>query len=282
MTDRILLKSPDGAQAEIALHGAHVLSWVPAGAPEQLYLSPRSEFAPGKAIRGGVPMCFPQFAERGPLPKHGFARNQAWRLVSQDVSRDDAMAVLALDGATADVGAWARHFELELTVRLAGQVLDLELACTNTGEAPLSFTAALHTYLRVADLNATSLAGLAGLRYWDSITQRDERQRVELLLPGESGVVDLDRIYFQAKEPLLLSEHRLNGRVRRVLITSQGFDDAVVWNPGPERCAKLVDMPADGWRHMLCVEAASVGIPVELPAGETWVGRQSLSLEAAG
>lgn len=282
MTDRILLKSPDGAQAEIALHGAHVLSWVPAGAAEQLYLSPRSEFAPGKAIRGGVPVCFPQFAERGALPKHGFARNQAWRLVSQDVGRDDAMAVLALDGATADVGNWARHFELELTVRLAGQVLDMELACTNTGEAPLSFTAALHTYLRVADLNATSLAGLSGLRYWDSIAQREERQRVELLLPDESGMVDLDRIYFQAKDPLLLSEHRLNGRVRRVLVTSQGFDDAVVWNPGPERCAKLADMPADGWRHMMCVEAACVGVPVELPAGETWVGRQSLSLESAG
>ena len=99
----------------------------------------------------------------------------------------------------------------------------------------------------------TSLAGLSGLRYRDSVLQRDELQRVELLLPGDSGVVDLDRIYFQAKEPLLLSEHRLNGRVRRVPITSQGFDDAVVWNPGPERCAKLADMPADGWRHMLCV-----------------------------
>lgn len=282
MNDRVLLKAPDGAQAEIALHGAHVLSWVPAGASEKLYLSPRSEFAPGKAIRGGVPVCFPQFAERGPLPKHGFARNQAWRLLSLDVSRDDAIAVLALDGARAEVGTWARHFELELTVRVAGQMLDLELACTNTGEAPLGFTAALHTYLRVDDLNATSLAGLSGLRYRDSVLQRDELQRVELLLPGDSGVVDLDRIYFQAKEPLLLSEHRLNGRVRRVLITSQGFDDAVVWNPGPERCAKLADMPADGWRHMLCVEAACIGIPVELPAGETWVGRQSLSLEVAG
>ena len=97
------------------------MSWVPAGASEQLYLSPRSEFAPGKAIRGGVPVCSRSLPE-GPLPS-GFARNQAWRLLNLDVSRDDAIAVLALDGARADVGTWARHFELELTVRVAGQML---------------------------------------------------------------------------------------------------------------------------------------------------------------
>ena len=270
----ITLQSPDGASAQLSLHGGHLLSWRPAGASEQLYLSPRSEFAPGKAIRGGVPVCFPQFSERGTLPKHGFARTLPWELVQQQQGKDDALAVMRLRDSDATRAIWPHAFELELSVRVGGRSLDIELACENTGDAPLQFTAALHTYLRVGDLDAVSVEGLAGLRYFDSIKQAEALQRMDLLLTGEKGVLDLDRIYFGVKErPLLVAEDR-----RQVVIRQQGFEDAVVWNPGPERCAKLADMPPEGWSEMLCVEAACIGRPVELPAGESWVGRQSLSL----
>jgi glucose-6-phosphate 1-epimerase len=267
------LAAPDGARASISLHGGQLLSWQPAGATEQLYLSPRSEQAPGKAIRGGVPVCFPQFAERGPLLKHGFARTLAWELVSQEQGRDDALAVLRLRDGDETRKTWPHAFELELSVRVAGRSLDIELACENRGETAFGFTAALHTYLRVADLDAVSLEGLTGLRYFDSVLQREATERMALLLPGEKGVLDLDRIYFGAERELLLSEDG-----RRLAIAQQGFEDVVVWNPGPKRCAKLADMPAEGWREMLCVEAACIGHPVELPAGESWVGRQSLTL----
>ena len=272
--DTLELTAPDGATVTIALHGAHLLSWKPAGAPEQLYLSPRSEFTPGKAIRGGVPVCFPQFAERGTLPKHGFARTLPWELVGQERGKDDALAVLRLRDSEATRALWPHAFELELSVRVSGRVLDVELACENTGEAPLQFTTALHTYLRVADLDDVSVEGLSGLRYFDSVKQAEALQRMDLLLTGEKGVLDLDRIYFGVKErPLLVVEDR-----RRLVVTQQGFDDAVVWNPGPDRCQKLADMPPDGWSEMLCVEAATIGHPVELQPGESWVGRQSLSL----
>lgn len=268
------LSAPDGAQATLSLHGGHVLSWKPAGAGEQLYLSPRSEFTPGKAIRGGVPVCFPQFSERGPLMKHGFARTALWELVSQEVGKDDALAVVRLRDSEATRAVWPHAFELELSVRVGGRTLDIELACENTGDAPLQFTAALHTYLRVADLDAVSVEGLSGLRYFDSVKQAEALQRMDLLLTGEKGVLDLDRIYFGVKErPLLVAEDR-----RQVIVRQQGFDDAVIWNPGPDRCAKLADMPPEGWSEMLCVEAACIGRPVEVPAGESWVGRQSLEL----
>lgn len=270
----LILTSPDGAQASLSLEGGHLLSWKPAGAPEQLYLSPRSEFVPGKAIRGGVPVCFPQFAERGPLPKHGFARTLPWELVSQEQGKDDALAVLRLRDSDATRSLWPHAFELELSVRVGGRTLDIELACENTGDAPLQFTAALHTYLRVADLDAVSVEGLSGLRYFDSIKQAEALQRMDLLLTGEKGVLDLDRIYFGVKErPLLVAEDR-----RQVVVQHQGFDDAVVWNPGPDRCAKLADMPPEGWSEMLCIEGATIGHPVVLPAGEAWVGRQSIAL----
>ena len=272
--DVIRLAAPDGATVSLSLHGGHVLSWKPVGAPEQLYLSPRSEYAAGKAIRGGVPVCFPQFAERGPLPKHGFARTLPWELVSQEQGQDDALAVLRLRDSDATRAIWPHAFELELSVRVSGRLLDIELACENTGDAPLQFTTALHTYLRVADLDAVSVEGLSGLRYFDSIKQAEALQRMDLLLTGEKGVLDLDRIYFGVKErPLLVAEER-----RQVLIKQQGFDDAVVWNPGPERCAKLADMPPEGWSEMLCVEAANIGRPIELQPGESWVGRQSLAV----
>jgi len=270
----IELIAPDGACARLSLDGGQLLSWKPAGAGEQLYLSPRSEFTPGQAIRGGVPVCFPQFSDRGPLPKHGFARTLPWELVSQEQGRDDALAVLRLRDNGITRALWPHAFELELSVRVGGRTLDVELACENLGDAPLQFTAALHTYLRVLDLDAVSVEGLAGLRYWDNIKKADALQRMDLLLTGEKGVLDLDRVYYDAKErPLLVTEDR-----RQLAVRQQGFEDVVVWNPGPERCAQLVDMPADGWSEMLCVEAATIGRPVELQAGESWVGRQSLAL----
>jgi len=269
----LLITAPDGAAARLSVAGGHVLSWLPAEATEQLYLSPRSEFAPGKAIRGGVPIIFPQFSDRGPLPKHGFARTALWELVSHEQGKDDALAVLRLADSDATRALWPHAFELELSVRVSGRSLDIELACENRGDAAFNFTAALHTYLRVNDLDAASVEGLTGLRYFDSVLQREATERMALLLPGEKGVLDLDRIYYGVDRELVLAEDG-----RRVAITQQGFEDAVIWNPGPERCAKLADMPADGWRSMLCIEAATIAHPVELPAGETWVGRQSLTL----
>ena len=272
--DAVALTAPDGARATVLLHGGHLVSWVPAGGVEQLYVSPRSEYTAGKAVRGGVPVIFPQFADRGPGQRHGFARTAMWEAVLQQQGKSDALAVLRLCDNDATRAVWPHAFELELSVRIGGRELDIELACENTGDAPLQFTTALHTYLRVGDLDAVSVEGLSGLRYFDSIKQAEALQRMDLLLTGEKGVLDLDRIYFGVKErPLLVAEDR-----RQVVLRQQGFDDTVVWNPGPERCAKLADMPPEGWSEMLCVEAACVGRPVDLQPGDSWVGRQSLSV----
>ncbi|MET0518034.1 MAG: D-hexose-6-phosphate mutarotase [Burkholderiaceae bacterium] len=270
------LLAPDGARATVALHGAHVLSWIPAGAGEQLYLSPKTALATGQAIRGGVPVIFPQFAERGPLQRHGFARTKPWQLVSAEVGADDALAVLRLGDDAATRMFWPHAFEAELSVRVAGRELQIELACENTGDAPFSFSAALHSYLGLDDLDSASVQGLAGLRYWDATEKVEKTQRVDLLLPG-AGQGDLDRIYYQAHQDLTLREQR-GEQERQLLIRQQGFEDAVVWNPGAAKCAALADMPADGFRKMLCIEAASVARPVELQPGQSWAGMQSLTL----
>ena len=274
--EAIELRSPDGARATVLLHGGHLLSWVPAGGEEQLYVSPQTAYASGQAIRGGVPVIFPQFAARGPLQRHGFARSKPWQLVLAEIGADDGLAVLRLSDDAASRMLWPHAFELELSLRISGQELQIELACENRGAEPFDFSAALHSYLRVLDLNETSVQGLAGLHYWDSVDAQLKTQRVDLLLPGG----ELDRIYHQVKQDLTLQEQR-GAQLRRLQIRQQGFDDAVLWNPGAEKCAALADMPTDGYQQMLCIEAACVEHPITLQGGESWAGMQSFTLLGA-
>lgn len=271
--DAVELRAPDGARATVLLHGGHVVSWVPAAADEQLYLSPKSSFAPGSAIRGGVPVIFPQFNTRGPLQRHGFARNKVWQPLSARQETDGALAVLQLRDDAASHASWPQAFALELRVSVNAGTLEIAMSCENTGDSPLQFTGALHTYLRVDALDATGLHGLGGLRYWDAVAGTTQVQREEWLQPGG----DLDRVYYSVQRDLLLRE-ACGPQERRLQIHQRGFDDAVVWNPGMEKCAALADMPPDGYRHMLCVEAARIAHPVQLAPRERWAGLQKLTL----
>lgn len=263
------LQAPDGACATIALQGAHVLGWVPAAGREMLYLSPQSGYATGQAIRGGVPVIFPQFSDRGPGRRHGFARVLPWELVRQHRDATHASAVLRLTSGPQTQAFWPHAFGLELTVRVGGGSLAMTLACHNPGPEALRFQAALHTYLRVADLSRCRLRGLQGHRYQDALDRQDKLQ------PGDIvwGSGDLDQVYLQATGPLQL--HDESGPL--VELTHEGFEDVVVWNPGAARCAALTDMPADGWRQMACVEAARIGHPVVLHPGGHWQGTQCLT-----
>jgi len=260
--------APDGACALVTEHGAHVVSWVPADGGERLYLSPRSAFAAGKAIRGGIPVIFPQFSSEGPLPRHGFARTARLSPVATGVVGGASFARLRLFDDAGTRATWPPAFVAEIEVRVAGAQLAVSLAVENPGAAPFGFTAALHTYLRVADVAVARLAGLSGVRLRDNAddrrTRRDEDQAVAVA--GE-----IDRVYFDVPRRLTLAEPG-----RTLEIVADGFPDAVVWNPGPEKCAQLADMPPQGWREMLCVEAALIGRPATVAPGARWQGTQTL------
>ena len=268
----VTLRAPDGACATVALHGGHVLSWIPAGGSEMLYLSPRSGFAPGQAIRGGVPVIFPQFSDRGPLRRHGFARVLPWQRVRQSTDDGSASLVLRLEHGPQTQGFWPHVFVLELTVQVGAAGLSIGLNCLNSGPDAFSFHAALHSYFRVQDLPHCRLSGLQGLRYQDALDHQDKLQ------PGdvEWGVGDLDRVYTRVPGPLLLTDPGRDGGATLLQIGQEGFEDVVVWNPGAGKCAALADMPADGWRHMACVEAARIARPVTLLPGAQWQGVQTL------
>lgn len=262
------LQTPDGAVALISLFGAQVLSWVPAGGEDRLYLSPDAVFDGATPIRGGVPLCFPQFAGRGPLPKHGFARNRLWEVSNTRAGKDFALATLSLADDEASRAVWPHAFSAEMSVSISGDRLDLELEVDNTGSTPFSFTAALHTYLKVREVEHLRIEGLRGLDYCDSADGDAIKKETGV---GVSIEAEMDRIYHNAPPTLLVREDS-----RAMGIHSQNFPDVVVWNPWEDKCAALADMPADGFRRMLCVEAAAVREPVELAPGASWWGRQSL------
>lgn len=255
-----------GDHAAASAHGAQVLSWCCHG-KERLYLSPRAEFAPGKAIRGGVPVIFPQFSGRGPGLRHGFARLGAWEYLS---SGDPAKARFALCDSASSRRFWPHPFRAEIAVDLAPHCLSITLQIANTGREPLAFTAALHTYLRVDDAASVHLLGLEGRHYLDS-TQGGvaARQPYEPL----RFHAETDRIYPDVAGPL----HLVEGR-NSLQIDQTGFQEVVVWNPGADGAARTADLGPGEHTRFVCVEAAQVVRPVELAPGDTWQGRQVLTV----
>lgn len=265
----IRLALPGGDSALVALQGAQVLSWVSSG-EEQLFLSPLAAHDGSTPIRGGIPLCFPQFNQRGPLAKHGFARTLAWQAGAEDARADGngVCLTLRLEDSAATRAVWPHAFAAELRVLLQPGVLTVELAVHNTGTASLAFTAALHTYLRVAEVSDTTLSGLEGVKYWDAVADTHPLQHGALGFGAE-----LDRVY---PRPAQAMQVHAAGQAQLRISQDPDWADTVVWNPGPLLCARLADMPPDAWRHMLCVEAAAIDAAVVLAAQGRWQAAQRL------
>ncbi len=266
--EALRLHGPRGSSAVISRLGAQVLSWITPDGREHLYLSERAVFDGSAAIRGGIPVCFPQFAALGDLPKHGFVRTREWSVNTRRCGDDYALVTLGIGDDERTRALWPYAFRAEITLMLEVDRIDVEFCVENTGAAPFAFTGALHTYLRVVQVEDVALAGLYGHEYRDAANGNATGRETasELTVDRET-----DRIFFNVRRPQLLTAGNLS-----LTIENQGFPDVVVWNPWVERCAGIKDMPPDGWRHMLCVEAALAHSSVTLPAGEEWYGRQTL------
>ena len=263
------LSLQSGDRLLVALHGAHVLSWV-SGGQDRLYLSPQSLMDGQAAIRGGVPVCFPQFNQRGPmaerLPKHGFARNVAWQADAAELSDDHARLTLRLKDNAQTRQRWPQAFEAQLQIDLSPNALQITLGVHNTDEQPLAFSGALHTYLAVPDVTQATLQGLGGQPEWDSLTDTHAQAEDTIRFAAE-----FDRVYEAGLQPMTLNQ-------TLQISQSPSWANTVVWNPAQDLCKRLADMPDDGWRHMLCVEAAQVYAPITLPAGGRWAGWQRLQV----
>lgn len=259
---------PNGDSLRVAEHGAHVLSWV-AGGHERLYLSPRAVLDGLAPIRGGVPVCWPQFNQRGTLPKHGIARQLAWRVRGFDPAGDGGCLTLALASSPFTLAYWPEAFAAVLRIDLRPGVCRLTLQVHNRGDREWSFSGALHTYLAIDDIAQARLDGLGGQPEWDAVADNRGTAAPELRFDAE-----FDRVYDRTPQSLQLRDGARQMRIEQ----SASWGNTVVWNPGAAKCASLVDMPPDGYRHMLCVEAAQVFEPIELAPGAEWSGWQELTV----
>jgi glucose-6-phosphate 1-epimerase len=263
---KVLLVHSSGSTAELYLNGAQVTSWKPGGQEERLFLSKAAVFQPGKAIRGGIPVIFPQFAERGRLPRHGWLRTTQWTV---DPASETSFATFRTRDDDASRAMWPHSYDAALHVALEELTLEVTLSIINTGEDPFQFASALHTYLGVRDAAQVSLLGLYGSPYI-STSSGDE-----VIVDNEQALrisEEIDRIYTGAPWRLEL----VDGASRLDIATS-GFPDAVIWNPGVRAASEITDLAQDEYMRFVCVESALAYKPLELLPGDTWSGSQRLT-----
>jgi glucose-6-phosphate 1-epimerase len=250
---KILVATP-ACNAEIHQQGAHLTRFQPANCKPILFLSKRSSFTQGKAIRGGIPIVFPWFgartansmSDRTDGPAHGFARTSLWQFISATREGEEVVVTLTLGPDENSRALGYDHFLVTYTLRL-GKSLGLSLSVKNLASAPLSFEEALHSYFSVGDVTQASVTGLDKT---DGFKRKRELSPV-LRLTGET-----DRPYVNTKAPIALSDPLLD---RRINIEKQNSNTTVIWNPWEALSAKFADMEPDGWRQMLCVESGNVG-----------------------
>lgn len=265
---------------ELYLQGAHVTAWQPTGAQPVLFLSESSAFAPSEAIRGGIPIVFPWFGSRTSTPEaprtdgpsHGFARTQAWKLDFGAYAAEELHLSLTLEPTGLSRSLGFDHFLLAYQITF-GRTLRLRLSIANDGNAPLRVEEALHTYLRVGDVEQARIHGLFDTEYLDkkdNFTRKIQAEPV-LTLTGPT-----DRPYLNTTSPVVVDDPVLH---RRILTIKANSNTTVVWNPWSDH--GLADISADAWRRMLCIESANAADnALHLAPREAHVLETIISVEA--
>lgn len=263
---------PNGDSVRVSDFGAQVLSWSARGC-ERMFLSERAVLDGTAAIRGGVPVCFPQFNARGPLPKHGLARLATWQWMDAQTDADGAaMSARWCWDAQQPLHADFPHgLRAELEVMLSPDTLRVQLSVTNTGSTALAFTGALHTYLAVQGADIAALHGLDGAAFWDAAKNFAPAVQEGAVALGQ----ELDRVYTRAVQPLQLRDAAGTLQISQDV----AWAETVVWNPGPTLCASLQDMQPADWMRMLCVEAAAINQPIALHPGQHWQAAQTMQVQ---
>lgn len=241
------------ATAEVYLHGGHVTAFQPHGKREVLWMSEDAVFAPPKAIRGGVPVCWPWFGPHPTdpdKPQHGFARNQRWSVNSAEMFADGRTRLSLILRSDAHTRAhWPHVFELELDI-IVGRELRLELVSRNTGEEPFVVGGALHTYFALDDINRARVEGLDGREYLDQLDGMARKRQDGAIRVAE----EVDRIYVDTEDECRIVDEAAD---REIHVGKEGSRSTVVWNPWTEKSKRMGDYPDEGYRTMICIETTN-------------------------
>ena len=248
----VIVVDHPGVRAAIALQGAHLVAWQPAGEAPVIWLSGATAFEEGVAIRGGVPVCWPWFGPAG-KPAHGFARTSTFELEAHSEDEQGTELSFRLRADEHTKGLWPHEFELFVRFKL-GQTCEITLEAHGDFQS----SGALHSYFNVGDIAGVTVSGL-GVPYIDKVLEKDGRQDGALSFPGR-----IDRVYTAPDEVSRIEDPALG---RRVEIRHRHNSDVVAWNPGPELSVSMADLTDEGYREFVCVETARVSAPMTSTPG---------------
>lgn len=269
LPDGIVIAEIDNALAiaSVSLYGGHVVSWQPKTQTKPvIWVSDSVKFQQGKAIRGGVPICWPWFGAHPTntaLPGHGYARVTNWELTSvQTLSNGVTALNLSLEKSDLSPVHWDAEVRLTLKITV-GDTLEVALTTVNDCDHEITFTEGLHTYFQISDIANIRVVGLEGGDYIDLVNRNERRtQQDAITFNGELG-----RVFLDNQVTCVIEDQTLNRRIR---IEKKGSNSTAVWNPGFTVASKMDDLGAVGWRSMVCVESANaVGNPVVLMSKES-------------
>lgn len=259
--------SNENASAEISVYSAQVLSFNPVGETEDvMFVSEKAYYEAGKAIKGGIPICWPWF---GPDPEglgranHGFVRDRLWTLLSVEaLSAGETKVRLGVTADEETQEIWPKSFELVIEI-VVGARLTVTLITQNTGDRAFSITQAFHAYFTIGDINNVRVLGLEGASYLDKADGGVQKtQDGAVTISGE-----VDRIYTEVGPELVIDDAALGRRIR---ISTAGSHTAIVWNPWKEISVKMADLADQSYQHFICVETANAADEVieVLPGAE--------------
>lgn len=253
------------ASAKISIYGGQVLSYLPHGQTDDLlYLSKKAIYQQGKAIRGGIPICWPWFGDDTSgygQTAHGFARNQEWKVLTTMENTDGSTAVtLGLYDTDDSVAVWPYKFELKLDISVS-EKLEIKLTTKNTGRKPFEITQALHAYLNVGNINNLTISNLNGISYVDKTDYFAHKTQVgDVVITAET-----DRVYQSSPEELIVNDLDIN---RKIVMESRGCNTTVIWNPWKNTAESIVDLQDEDYKVFIGVEAANAdGDVIMIPAG---------------
>ena len=254
----------EDAELQVAQQGAQILGYQRDGEPPLIWLSNQAAYQKGKAVRGGVPVCWPWFGdlrrnpaevqgmhEGGPLcPAHGLVRERDWELLNIDTNGTTVHMAFAVDSRSPLLPGWPHAAKLRLDIRL-GEALQVSLTSHNLGDTPLAISQALHSYFAISDIREVEVEGLDGCPYIETLEDWQLRkQQGNITFSGET-----DRIYLKTPSRMSIVDRAWK---RRIQLDVEGSASAVVWNPWIDKARRLSQFAEDAWQGMLCIETARV------------------------
>ncbi|KAL0331923.1 UNVERIFIED_CONTAM: putative glucose-6-phosphate 1-epimerase [Sesamum calycinum] len=285
---RIILSEPIGSTVEVLLYGAQVVSWKNEKREEMLFTTNKALWKPGKPVRGGISICFPQFSNLGSMEQPGFVRNRMWSLDSSPSplppANNQSTVDLMLKSTEEDLKSWPHRFELRMRISLSAGKLTVIPRVRNTDSKAFSFTFALCNYLSVSDIRFfSSLTRYSScwcvkcvLRAWRHLTtliicykEKGTQQADAITFDGE-----IDRVYLYTPTKIAVIDHE---KKRTFVLRKEGMPDAAVWNPWDKKAKAIPDFGDEDYKTMLCVDSASLETPIALKPCEEWKGRQELT-----